>query len=111
MRSLALLSTVLLSSYTLAQDYTDEPDPYYGQSPPVYPTREYHIADWTETYWHQLAEGNGGVDPDWQAAYARARELVSQMTLEEKVNMTRGHTGTCVGNTFNISSLGIPPLW
>jgi len=45
MRSLALLSTVLLSSYTLAQDYTDEPDPYYGQSPPVYPTREYHIAD------------------------------------------------------------------
>ena len=56
------------------------------------------------------AEGTGGDDPAWRSAYARARDLVSQMTLEEKVNMTRGHTGTCVGNTGNVSRLGIEPL-
>lgn len=54
--------------------------------------------------------GDGGLDPSWQAAYARAGELVSQMTLEEKVNMTFGHDGTCVGNTFTIERLGIPPF-
>lgn len=32
------------------------------------------------------------------------------MTLIEKVNMTRGHTGQCVGNTPNITRLGIPAL-
>ena len=32
------------------------------------------------------------------------------MTLIEKVNMTRGHTGTCVGNTPAIDRLGIKPL-
>ena len=95
MKSLSIVSSLLLTSRVLAQAYTNESDPFYGQSPPVYPT----------------PEGNGGVDPSWQAAYARARDLVSQMTLEEKVNMTRGHTGTCVGTTFNISRLDVPPLW
>ena len=57
------------------------------------------------------AEGTGGQDPAWQAAYTKARALVEQMTLEERVNMTRGHTGRCVGNSFNIPRLGVPPLW
>lgn len=33
------------------------------------------------------------------------------MTIDEKVNMTNGHTGRCVGNTPSIERLGIPPLW
>lgn len=33
------------------------------------------------------------------------------MTLDEKVNMTNGHEGDCVGNTVAIERLGIPPLW
>lgn len=33
------------------------------------------------------------------------------MTLDEKVNMTHGHTGACVGNTPSIERLGIPQLW
>lgn len=32
------------------------------------------------------------------------------MTLIEKVNMTRGHTGTCVGNTQAIERLGIKSM-
>ncbi|KAK5126145.1 hypothetical protein LTR85_011501 [Meristemomyces frigidus] len=32
------------------------------------------------------------------------------MILEEKVNVTRGHTGPCVGNSGNVSRLGIPAL-
>jgi len=33
------------------------------------------------------------------------------MTIDEKVNMTNGHKGACVGNTPSIERLGIPPLW
>jgi len=33
------------------------------------------------------------------------------MTIDEKVNMTNGHKGHCVGNTPSIERLGIPPLW
>jgi beta-glucosidase len=60
---------------------------------------------------HLAAKGNGGVDPAWQNAYARARDLVSQMTIDEKVNMTNGHKGDCVGNTAGIERLGILKLW
>lgn len=56
------------------------------------------------------ADGNGGIDTSWQAAYATARSLVKQLTLVEKVNLTRGHTGTCVGNTQNFTRLGIKTL-
>lgn len=57
-----------------------------------------------------LAEGTGGTDPAWQAAFSRARELVSQMTTEEKANVTRGHEGQCVGNSGVVSRLGVPAL-
>jgi beta-glucosidase len=55
--------------------------------------------------------GDGAADPLWQNAYARASDLVSQMTIDEKVNMTNGHPGDCVGNTPSIERLGIPKLW
>lgn len=40
----------------------------------------------------------------------KARSLVDQMTLLEKVNMTRGHTGFCVGNSGTVTRLGVKPL-
>ncbi|GIZ42120.1 hypothetical protein CKM354_000540000 [Cercospora kikuchii] len=86
---LSLASTAHCIGYTNVSEV-----PLYGQSPPVYPT----------------PEGNGGSDPKWQAAYVKARSIVDQLTLEEKVNMTRGHPGLCVGNTPNITRLGIPAL-
>ncbi|KAI1078454.1 beta-glucosidase-related glycosidase [Whalleya microplaca] len=67
---------------------------FYGQSPPVYPT----------------PIGNGTSNSRWATAYQRAKSLAGQMTLEEKVNLTRGHTGTCVGNSGAVTRLGVPPL-
>ncbi|GAB1316158.1 beta-glucosidase [Madurella fahalii] len=68
--------------------------PYYGRSPPVYPS----------------PTGNGSTSSRWTAAYGHARGLVSQMTVEEKVNITRGWPGICVGNTGEVPRLGVPPL-
>jgi beta-glucosidase len=62
------------------------------------------------SFTQHIAAGNGSSSLKWSAAYAEARILVSQMTLEEKVNVTRGFTGTCVGNTGAVPRLGIKPL-
>lgn len=64
-------------------------------SPPHYPS------PWTE--------GLG----DWSAAVTRARDLVRQMTLAEKVNLTSGvgwEGDKCVGNTGSVPRLGLPNL-
>ncbi|KAL1306407.1 hypothetical protein AAFC00_005113 [Neodothiora populina] len=64
-------------------------------SPPKYPS------PWGE-----------GLD-DWADAYEKARAFVSQLTLEEKVNLTTG-TGweldSCVGQTGSIPRLGFKAL-
>lgn len=54
--------------------------------------------------------GNGTSSTQWASAYAKAKALVAQMTLEEKSNLTRGFTGPCVGMTGTVSRLGIPAL-
>ncbi|KAI1344203.1 glycoside hydrolase family 3 protein [Xylariaceae sp. FL0016] len=49
----------------------------------------------------------------WAGAYESARELVASMTLEEKVNITRGFTATdntCAGNTGTVPRLGWPGM-
>ncbi|KAI4721983.1 beta-glucosidase-related glycosidase [Aureobasidium sp. EXF-10727] len=98
----ALLALASPAAAYQAWSYTNVSDPYYGQSPPVYPSRTLH---------HTLnPAGNGSGNPQWANAYAQARNLLSQMTLEEKVNVTRGFTGTCVGNTGAVPRLGIEPM-
>ncbi|KAI0015001.1 glycoside hydrolase family 3 protein [Xylariomycetidae sp. FL0641] len=50
---------------------------------------------------------------DWSDAYACAKELVSGLTLEEKVNITGGFEvadNTCAGNTGTIPRIGWPGL-
>lgn len=50
---------------------------------------------------------------DWDEAYLRAGELVGQMSLEQKVNITTGlgwMTGACVGNTGRTSGPDFPEL-
>ncbi|CCH45163.1 beta-glucosidase [Wickerhamomyces ciferrii] len=52
-------------------------------------------------------------DGKWQAAYHRARQLVDQMTVVEKVNLTTGigmSNGPCSGNTGSVPRLGIESL-
>jgi beta-glucosidase len=49
----------------------------------------------------------------WAGAYEQARELVGSMTLEEKVNITRGFAVTdnvCAGNTGTVPRLGWPGM-
>ncbi|KHN94649.1 Glycoside hydrolase, family 3 [Metarhizium album ARSEF 1941] len=60
-------------------------------SPPVYATPE--------------GKGHG---QRWSEAYVQARALVAMMTLQEKVNMTRGFAdpgNTCAGNTGSVPRL------
>lgn len=55
----------------------------------------------------------GGWSADWTAAYAKAQDVVSKMTLAEKVNLTTGTgllMGPCVGNTGSALRFGIPNL-
>ncbi|KAK8096155.1 glycoside hydrolase family 3 protein [Apiospora kogelbergensis] len=49
----------------------------------------------------------------WAGAYEKARELVGSMTLEEKVNITRGFAtkdNVCAGNTGTVPRLGWPGM-
>ncbi|KAJ3546018.1 hypothetical protein NM208_g2218 [Fusarium decemcellulare] len=48
----------------------------------------------------------------WKSAYAKAQELVGQLTLEEKVNITRGFStdNVCAGNTGTVPRLGWPGM-
>lgn len=55
----------------------------------------------------------GGVVEEWKESYSRAAEMVGQMTLVEKVNVTTGigwSMGLCVGNTGPVDRLGFPSL-
>lgn len=56
---------------------------------------------------------NGGWVSNWTAAYAKAQQVVSNMTLAEKVNLTSGTgylMGPCVGQTGSALRFGIPRL-
>ncbi|KAK8049213.1 glycosyl hydrolase family 3 N terminal domain-containing protein [Apiospora phragmitis] len=86
MKSLTTALCALLgqSTIVLGQGYTNESEvPLYGLSPPQ--------CRWTD-------------------AYARAQAIVAQATLEEKLNVTHGFAGQCVGNTGSIARLGVPAL-
>lgn len=48
---------------------------------------------------------------DWDDAYAKAKELVAQMTMEEKENVTIGYQHSlngCVGKGGSVPRLGFP---
>ncbi|CCO32424.1 hypothetical protein BN14_06484 [Rhizoctonia solani AG-1 IB] len=53
-----------------------------------------------------LADGGSA----WKDAFAKARDVVSKMTLEEKANITTGigSSSTCAGNTGAVPRLNIP---
>lgn len=70
--------------------------PTDGQSPPWYPTPK------------------GGTARNWADSYRKASEMVTKMTLPEKVNITTGtgwQMGLAVGNTGPAVKVGFPPLY
>jgi hypothetical protein len=55
----------------------------------------------------------GGTVASWSTSYHKASELVSRMSLLEKVNITTGigwSQGLCVGNTAPAVHVGFPSL-
>ncbi|KAJ6463752.1 putative beta-glucosidase [Mycena vulgaris] len=46
----------------------------------------------------------------WTQGFAKAKALVDQMTIEEKVNITTGYTGRCVGFTGEVPRLNLTAL-
>ncbi|KAI1141252.1 glycoside hydrolase family 3 protein [Hypoxylon sp. FL0543] len=79
---------------TAAQSIITDDTTFYGQSPPVYPSP------------------NGTGLGDWADSYSKARALVAQMTLEEKVNLTGGITAdsSCSGIISPIERLNFTGL-
>lgn len=54
---------------------------------------------------------HGGWVPEWSASYKKAADLVANMTLPEKTNLTAGtgiYMGRCVGNTGSALAKGVP---
>ncbi|KAI2607957.1 glycoside hydrolase family 3 protein [Hypoxylon sp. NC1633] len=73
---------------TAAQSIITDDTEFYGQSPPVYPSP-------------------GGIGlGDWADSYTKARALVAQMTLDEKVNLTGG----IEADSYTSCSGIIPPI-
>ncbi|KAJ7610883.1 putative beta-glucosidase, partial [Roridomyces roridus] len=54
-----------------------------------------------------IAKATGGT---WKNGFAKAKALVNQMTIEEKVNVTTGYTGKCVGFTGEVPRLGLTAI-
>lgn len=93
---LNLIFLLTLLTAVLAGPFDDKDA--YKVSPPYYPAPEI---------------GRVPTDLRWRAALKVAQDLVANMTLIEKVNMTTGtgwEMGACVGNTGTVERLGIKSL-
>nr|P22507.1 RecName: Full=Beta-glucosidase 2; AltName: Full=Beta-D-glucoside glucohydrolase; AltName: Full=Cellobiase; AltName: Full=Gentiobiase; Flags: Precursor [Saccharomycopsis fibuligera]AAA34315.1 beta-glucosidase 2 precursor [Saccharomycopsis fibuligera] len=69
-------------------------------------------SQWISPHYYPTPQG-GRLQGVWQDAYTKAKALVSQMTIVEKVNLTTGtgwQLGPCVGNTGSVPRFGIPNL-
>ncbi|KJZ74948.1 Putative beta-glucosidase A [Hirsutella minnesotensis 3608] len=93
---LALADAQVVAPANPEQNAQPNAQPRLAFSPPHYPS------PWMDPQ----ADG-------WEAAYAKAKEFVSQLTLPEKVNLTTGigwMGGNCVGNTGSVPRLGLHSL-
>ncbi|KAJ9138108.1 Beta-glucosidase [Pleurostoma richardsiae] len=91
---LAGLCLLQYGGHVSAQSVITDDTYFYGLSPPVYPSPE--------------GTGVG----DWANAYAKAKALVGELTLEEKVNLTGGVTANngCSGFISAIPRVSFPGL-
>lgn len=89
--ALSLVNPAILQNAKVVQSDTSS----YSQSSPVYPSPE--------------MSGIGG----WDEALSKAQAMVSQMSLEEKVNITGGYgskTTGCSGNVPAIDRVELPGM-
>ncbi|KAJ5772288.1 CAZyme family GH3 [Penicillium odoratum] len=69
------------------------------------------VAEFESVPWYPTPLG--GTNAAWQESYSKAHELVKEMTLLEKVNVTTGTgwmMGLCVGNTGPAARVNFPSL-
>ncbi|KAJ5557026.1 CAZyme family GH3 [Penicillium frequentans] len=69
------------------------------------------VAEFDSVPWYPTPLG--GTDPAWQESYSKAHDLVQQMSILEKVNVTTGTgwmMGLCVGNTGPATRVNFPSL-
>lgn len=95
---LALVTGALAASNSSSTNSSTSTNHGHYTSPDFYPTPEIGTLD---------------TDKRWRAALNESMELLSQLTLAEKVNITTGlgwGGGTCVGNTGGVPRLGIKGL-
>ncbi|KAK4225758.1 family 3 putative glycoside hydrolase [Podospora fimiseda] len=91
-----LLSFLTTTTCIIPNDSSSPPSelPYYGLSPPVYPS----------------PATNGTTSPEHHQAFLRAHNLTSLLTLPEKLSFIHGHPGPCVGQTPPIPRLSLPSI-
>jgi beta-glucosidase len=98
-RAALLAGLAQLIGIGAAQDAITDDSHFYGQSPPVYPSRRFasdmacggEIVSFDTILmlsFAQSAEMVGG--NEWEAAFQKAKLLVGKMTLEEKVRPRDG---------------------
>ncbi|KAF8442788.1 family 4 carbohydrate esterase [Kalaharituber pfeilii] len=101
LKLLAALLSLNVSVGLTQQDPSQPAPPPIGDAPAI---------AWSEPWY---PSPKGGTVNSWAEAYQKAYELVSQMTLVEKVNITTGlgwAMGFCVGNTGPVERLGFPSI-
>ncbi|KAE8154609.1 putative beta-glucosidase M [Aspergillus avenaceus] len=91
---ISLLGGLSLAVAAPTQDNITDDSHFFGQSPPVYPSPE--------------GTGSGA----WASAYEKARQFVTQLTDEEKVNLTAGYNADngCSGNIPAVPRLNFPGI-
>ncbi|EFQ32559.1 glycosyl hydrolase family 3 N terminal domain-containing protein [Colletotrichum graminicola] len=93
--ALAVIMWIIISAGGAVMYKKFKSAPPTGQSPPWYPTPK------------------GGISKNWAESYKIAAEMVSRMTLPEKVNITTGTgwmMGLAVGTTGPAVHVGFPQL-
>lgn len=110
--ALSILLSLSLVSVAHAENITSDAY-FYGQSPPVYPSRALLPCPSSVSIYTNLtfsAEGTGS--GSWASAYQKAKEFVGKLTPEEKVNLTAGISvkNGCSGNIGPIDHLGFPGI-
>ncbi|TIA94058.1 hypothetical protein E3P81_00460 [Wallemia ichthyophaga] len=66
----------------------------------------YHQSNDYDKYPTPKADGGKA----WEDAFKKAKDVVSQMTVDEKGGIVLSHDGRCVGTTHGVERLGIPEL-
>ena len=111
MKSFILTSSIVIT--TLA--YQAFASPYYSEEEDANSYTHKLLAE-ENIYVHQEATMRSAQEINilsWEESYAKAKELVDHMSLEQKVNITTGvgwETGPCVGNSGRTIGPDFPEL-